>query len=218
MVGKLLVLEGTDGAGKATQVKLLKEYLERDGYEVLTLSYPDYNNMYGKIISDFLHFKINLGVEEQFFVYLLDMIKDKPKVSEALQKGDFVIMDRYFFSTLSYQCSNGFDYGRAKQLVKLMELTPPFAAFYIDVPVEISMERKQKQKTLTNDVDKFERDKSLLIRVKSVYEKLMKENSLSENWIRIDGSGNQEFVSRQIISELTKRLPLEEIPDKREKL
>lgn len=214
MAGKLLVLEGTDGSGKATQVKLLKEYLEGHGQGVFSISYPDYNNMYGKIINDFLHFRIDLGVEEQFFIYLLDMIKDKPAVKEALNRGDFVIMDRYLFSTLSYQCSNGFDYGRAKEFIKLMDLSKPFATFYIDVPVDVSMERKQKQKLLTNDVDKFERDKSLLIRVKSIYEALIKDSFFSENWIRINGAGDQQSVSTQIISELEKKTVIERISDK----
>ncbi len=204
MSGKLLVLEGTDGSGKATQVKILKEHLESRGFKVLALSYPDYSYIYGKIIDDFLHFRINLDVEEQFFVYLVDMLKDKEKVETALAAGNFVIMDRYLFSTLSYQCSNGFDYSRAKSFIKLMELNEPFAVFYVDVPVEISMQRKQKQKSLIGDVDKFEKDKTLLQDVKGIYERLISESFFSKNWVRIDGSNDQHVVANQILSELAK--------------
>ncbi len=204
MSGKLLVLEGTDGSGKATQVKILKEHLESKGFKVLALSYPDYTYIYGKIIDDFLHFRINLNVEEQFFIYLVDMLKDKEKVTKALAAGDFVIMDRYMFSTLSYQCSNGFEYNRAKSFIKLMELTQPSIVFYVDVPIEISMQRKQKQKSLIGDVDKFEKDRKLLENVKDYYEKLINEKFFAQNWIRIDGSKDQEMVAHQILSELNK--------------
>ncbi len=205
MSGKLLVLEGTDGAGKATQVKLLREHFEKQGRKVFCLSYPDYNSVYGKIIDSFLHFQLNLGAEEQFFLYLLDMIKDKDRITKELETCDIVILDRYLFSTLAYQCSNGFDLERAKSLIRLMGLNKPFAVFYVDVPVEISMERKQKQKSLTGDVDKFEKDKMLLKNVKSVYEKLLKEGFFADNWARVDGALDQNSVSRQIIS-ATERL------------
>ncbi len=204
MSGKLLVLEGTDGSGKATQVKILKEHLESKGSRVLALSYPDYTYIYGRIIDDFLHSRVNLDVEEQFFVYLVDMLKDKHKVRGAIAAGDFVIMDRYLFSTLSYQCSNGFDYERAKSFIRLMELNEPFAVFYVDVPVEISMQRKQKQKTLIGDVDKFEKDRALLQNVKGIYERLISEKFFSKNWVRIDGSNDQHVVADQILSELAK--------------
>jgi dTMP kinase len=204
MVGKLLVLEGTDGSGKATQVKLLRERLEKRGAKVYNLSYPDYESIYGRIINDFLHFKISLGVEEQFFVYLLDMIKDKDKVKKALEESDFVIMDRYLFSTLSYQCSNGFDYDRAKDLIKLMGLNKPFAVFYIDVPVEVSMQRKKIQKQSVGEVDKFERDKALLTSVKQIYEKLITEKFFSDNWLRVEGAGTPESVANSMADQLSK--------------
>lgn len=204
MVGKLLVLEGTDGSGKATQVKLLRERFEKQGLKVFDLSYPDYNSVYGKIIDSFLHFQTNLTVEEQFFVYILDMIKDKAKVRSELESSDVVILDRYLFSTLSYQCSNGFDYERAKSLVELIDLNRPFAVFYIDVPVEISMERKQKQKSLVG-VDKFEKDMALLRSVKAMYDKMMKEKFFAENWVRINGALDQQSVSNEIASAFEER-------------
>ena len=42
--GKLFIIEGGDGSGKATQTKLLAEHLKNDGYPVMAVSYPDYDS------------------------------------------------------------------------------------------------------------------------------------------------------------------------------
>lgn len=43
-MGKLIIIEGGDGSGKATQTALLKERLEREGYNVRTVSFPNYDS------------------------------------------------------------------------------------------------------------------------------------------------------------------------------
>jgi dTMP kinase len=203
MSGKLIVLEGIDGAGKSTLTKALTEYLKKTGRKVRTLIYPDRSYIYGKIIDDFLHSKINLSVEEQFLLYLTDMVKDKIKISNAIADGEIVILDRYFFSTIAYQCSNGLDYERSKNFVELLSLNRSFGVFYIDIPIELSLQRKQKQKSLTG-VDRFEANKSLLQSVKVFYERLFSERAFADNWVKIDGSKSQEEVSKELIDAANK--------------
>ena len=202
MIGKLVVLEGTDGTGKATQSRLLRDYLTKSGAASISFSYPDYGSVYGKVIDDFLHGRKKLTPDEQFFVYILDMIKDISAVKEALGRG-FVIMDRYLFSTLAYQCANGFEYDRAKKIIPLTGLQKPDLTLYIDVPVDVSMERKLKQK---GTVDNFEKDRDLLTKVKKNYSIMMSEGFYSGSWARIDGSQGIEKVSEAILSELERKL------------
>ncbi len=204
MTGKLLVLEGTDGAGKATQSKLLREWLEGKGFKVASFSYPDYSSQYGKIIESFLYSKIQLSVDEQFLVYILDMVKDIGKVRKALDEG-FVLMDRYLFSTIAYQCANGFDYQRAKALTWMLGLEQPLAVFYINIPLSVSMARKGKQKAEAGESeDKFEKDQQLLTMVRHNYDTLMKDKFYSENWFVVDGSGDKNAVSRDIQVKLSR--------------
>ncbi len=43
-MGTLVILEGGDGSGKATQTQILKERLEKEGYQVMAVSFPDYGS------------------------------------------------------------------------------------------------------------------------------------------------------------------------------
>ncbi|MCL4398232.1 dTMP kinase [Candidatus Parvarchaeota archaeon] len=194
MEGKIIVIEGIDGAGKATQAKLLKDALEKNGKTVSMYSYPDYSSVYGERIKSFLYKKITLKVDELFMLYIIDMIKDKSRIIESVKKGDYVVIDRFFFSTIAYQSAGGFSYETGKELVKLLDMPFVNKVFYISVPVSVSMQRKEKQKGKM-DVDKFESDKNFLSSVSTFYDKLKNENFYAKTWEEIDGSKSIEEIS-----------------------
>ena len=54
MKGKLFIIEGGDGSGKATQTRLLTEHLQRDGYDVKSVSYPDYDSDSSALVKMYL--------------------------------------------------------------------------------------------------------------------------------------------------------------------
>ncbi len=194
MEGKIIVIEGIDGAGKATQTKLLKEALEKEGKKVLTYSYPDYSSVYGERIKAFLYKKIDLKVDELFMDYIIDMVKDRSNIIDAVKEGNYVIIDRFFFSTLAYQSAGGFSYENGKQIIKLLDMPVVDKVFYINVPVDISMQRKEKQKGKL-DVDKFESNKNFLSTVSTFYDKLKNEGFHAKAWEEIDGSKSIEEIS-----------------------
>ncbi|EEZ92460.1 MAG: thymidylate kinase [Candidatus Parvarchaeum acidiphilum ARMAN-4] len=197
MEGKLIVIEGIDGAGKATQAKILKEQLESQGKTVSVYSYPDYSSVYGERIKSFLYKKIDLKVDELFMLYLIDMVKDRNRIIEDIKKGNDVLIDRFFFSTIAYQSAGGFSYETGKEFVKLLGMPPITVVFYINVPVDISMQRKEKQKGKM-DVDKFESNKMFLSNVSKVYDQLKSENFYAKKWVEIDGSKSIEEISSLI--------------------
>jgi dTMP kinase len=201
MVGKIIVIEGIDGAGKATQVKLLKQELEKAGKKVSTYSYPDYSSVYGERIKSFLYKKIDINVDELFLLYQIDMVKDRSRILKAIEEEQYVVMDRYVFSTIAYQSAGGFDYETAKKLVKFIGMPVPDVVFYVDISADISMYRKEKQKGKI-DIDKFESNKSFLSRVSSYYKKLLDENFYSKKWERIDGNLNIEEINDLITKKL----------------
>lgn len=54
MKGKLFIIEGGDGSGKATQTRLLTEHLQCDGYDVKSVSYPDYDSDSSALVKMYL--------------------------------------------------------------------------------------------------------------------------------------------------------------------
>ncbi len=200
MTGKIIVIEGIDGAGKATQSNLLKEWLEKKGKKVSLYSYPDYNSVYGERIKSFLYKKINLNVDELFLLYLIDMVKDKKKMLKEFEEGNYIIIDRFFFSTVAYQSAGGFSYDNAKEIVALLGMPAPDKVFYINVPVEVSMYRKEQQKGKM-DVDKFESNKVFLSKVSEFYNKLAEERFYSVNWSILDGKQSVEDIAESISKE-----------------
>lgn len=194
--GILINFEGIDGCGKKTQSKLLEKELRGKRCRVAAYSYPNYGSDYGKIIRAFLDGKISLSIDEQFLLYLLDMIKDKERVKQELKKGYIVIMDRYFLSAIAYQCANHFDYEIAKKMIKLMGLPKPSVVFYLEIPVDVALSRKRKQKGIG---DRFEEDILYLKKVKKFYERLIGENFCSTHWIKLDGTNKRELIQDKIL-------------------
>ena len=195
MRGILIVFEGIDGSGKETQSRLLEKELSRRGFPVLLFSYPDYESEYGKIINAFLESKINLNAYEQFLLYLLDIVKDKTEVIQKLQKGYVVIMDRYFLSTIAYQCANHFDYVTAKEMIKLINLPVPSVIFYLDIPLEVAQRRKNRQKGIG---DRFEKNGEFLRQVIKIYGKMM-EDDFPSRWVKLNSNDIPESINRKIL-------------------
>ncbi len=103
--GQLIVFEGIDGAGKATQVKLLAQKLRKSGASVTVFSFPDYSRPVGMFIHDSLHNKFGehraLSAYHSSFLYAVDRAMAREKIIAALKKG-VVICDRYTTSTLAF--------------------------------------------------------------------------------------------------------------------
>ena len=106
----LIVLEGLDGAGKSTQVKLLKEYLIGKGVNLRYLHFPRYDSQpYGELIGKYL--RGDFGSIEQVhpqivaLLFALDRMDASATIREWLADGDCVLLDRYVYSNIAYQCS-----------------------------------------------------------------------------------------------------------------
>jgi len=106
----LIVIEGLDGAGKSTQIKLLQEYFEKSNIPSRYLHFPRTDSPYfGELISRFL--KGDFGRLEDVNPYLVAMIyagdrKDASvEIRRWLSSGMTVILDRYVYSNIAYQCA-----------------------------------------------------------------------------------------------------------------
>ncbi len=106
----LIVLEGLDGAGKSTQVKMLREYLENVCPRVEYIHFPRYDApVYGELISRFLRgdFGSIEAVHPQLVALLFaeDRHGAAPVIRGALEAGATVLLDRYVYSNIAYQCA-----------------------------------------------------------------------------------------------------------------
>ena len=107
---KLLVIEGLDGAGKSTQIGLLKSYLEKKGEKTKFLHFPRTEAPYwGELISRFL--RGEFGTAEEVDPYLVAMLyagdrnDAAAQIRDWLKEGNVVILDRYTYSNVAYQCA-----------------------------------------------------------------------------------------------------------------
>jgi dTMP kinase len=193
--GFLIAAEGIDGAGKRTLCSYMKKFLESQEYEVIQFEYPDYSSIWGKIIEEYLHHKIELNINEQFFTYFIDILKDQDKIRDLLKKGNIVIMDRYFSSTLAFQCAKGFDFQSALTIIRTMDVIEPDLTLFIQIPPPLALERKFNQK---KSLDRHEKDRELLERVDNIYEKMLSKEILSKKWIKIDGDRDLNRIEEDI--------------------
>lgn len=107
---RFVVIEGLDGSGKSTQLKLLREYLEKEGVSYKYLHFPRLEEgVYGELIARFL--RGEMGPNDQVDPYLVALIfaGDRAEASSMIrswmEEGYFVIVDRYVYSNIAFQCA-----------------------------------------------------------------------------------------------------------------
>jgi dTMP kinase len=151
---KLFVIEGVDGAGKSTQIKLLKDFFEERGSECEYLHFPRTDAPYfGELIARFL--RGEFGSISDVDPYLVAMLYagDRKDASDMirtwLRKGKIVLLDRYTYSNIAYQCAKLKDPGEQDKLMQWilnLEFTHfgiprPDLNIFLDVPFAFTMNK-----------------------------------------------------------------------------
>lgn len=107
--GKLIVIEGIDGAGKGTQADLLARALRERGVPFVRFSFPRYESSFGRLIARFLNGEFGPlpAVDAHFsaLLYAGDRLEAKPDLEAALHSGQAVLTDRYIASNLAHQAA-----------------------------------------------------------------------------------------------------------------
>ena len=105
--GKLIVIEGIDGAGKGTQTELAARAFQQRSVPFTKFSFPRYESSFGRLIARFLNGEFGpLSQVDAHFSALLyagDRFEAKPDLEAALNSGQTVVMDRYIASNLAHQ-------------------------------------------------------------------------------------------------------------------
>ena len=200
----LVVLEGLDGAGKSTQVKKLRTYLESLYGSLEYVHFPRYDApVYGDLISRFLRgdFGSNEAVHPQLVALLFaeDRHGAAPAMKETLDKGGVILLDRYVYSNIAYQCAKLKDDNEAEALRDWIfnteygdfALPKPDLNIFLDVPISF-VESKLKADRAGDDRDYLaggqdihEADMEFQKRVRAIYQR---QCELDPKFIRIDCS------------------------------
>ena len=135
----LLVLEGIDGTGKSTQSKLLAAALRERGMRVTSSREPT-DGPYGTRLRNSATTG-RLSPEEELQLFLQDRCEHvETLINPALEAGEVIILDRYYFSSMAYQGVRGFDPAEIRRVNE--EFAPqPDLLLLLDLPVDTALER-----------------------------------------------------------------------------
>ena len=191
--GKIIVLEGTDKAGKTTQSRMLAEAIKATGRVCVVVDFPDYATPIGMEIRAFLDGSRDYPAETKHLLFSANRWEKKKEIESMVERGAIVIMNRYWQSNLIYGAANGMDTGWLLKLDK--GLPKEDIVIVILVNPGISTERAET-------LDTFESDKGLAAKAYKNYLKYAKKFG----WQVIDGSKSRDQVHQQVMKAVKKKL------------
>ncbi|MFA4855730.1 MAG: dTMP kinase [archaeon] len=187
MKGLLIAIEGADASGKHTQAKLLFERLKKEGFSGAMVSFPRYEEFWGKLVKKYLRgeFGSLQEVKPEFasLLYSLDRLDAMPWIEQELGKGKIVVCDRYIASNVAHQAAKFEGKGR-QEFIRWLEavesrLPQPDLTIFLDLPVSVSA---NLMKGRAREKDIHELDLKYLEAVRGVYLSLSKR----PGWFTID--------------------------------
>ena len=208
MIGKFIVFEGIDGSGKTTQIHQLAKWLNTQDVmpkqNKLVITREPGGTKLGQSIRSLL-LDTTRGNSPDSITELLLYAADRAQhvneiIRPSLNRGDWVVSDRFCGSTLAYQ-----GYGRKLdiKLIKNLENIAtqgisPDLTFLLDVPVEESIKRRKARKA-----DRIEQEgKDFLLNVSLGFQAL----SNDRKWKKLSAVKSQEEITNEIKSEIRKLL------------
>ncbi|TVR74779.1 MAG: dTMP kinase [Marinilabiliales bacterium] len=183
-----LVIEGLDGSGKSTQVRMLRDYLDKEGTEYSFIHFPrTETGVFGQLISMFLRGDLGkIGDVNPYLVALLyaaDRHDAKKEMFEWLSDGKLLVADRYVISNIAYQCAKlktTLEKNQLAEWITCLEFVKygiprPDLNIFLDVPFEFTMHNLGKSRSgderayLGGNTDIHEADLEFQKKVRQVY-------------------------------------------------
>src|SRR5215468_783031 len=156
--GRLIAFEGTEGAGKSTQLARAAETLRRDGYRVEITAEPGGTALGARLRELLLHTNEAPVPVAELFLYLADRAQHVAQVIQpALAAGTVVLTDRFSASTIAYQA-----YGRGLDLALVTQADAwargglrPHLTVLLDCPVRVGLARARGNDRFHAELDAF---------------------------------------------------------------
>lgn len=217
MKGKLIVIDGIDGSGKATQVGLLAQRLKREGVKLKTIDFPRYyDNFFGKLIGNYLSGMygdfIQVDPRLASVLYAADRFEASKEIKKWLEQGFYVIADRYVSANQIHQGGKIKNKKQREEFLSWLDemeygvfgIPKPDLVIYLDVPFEVSsmwLKKKvaqRKKKYLKGRKDVAEDN---LLHLKSSRESALALEKGNKNWTRIECCQKMTCLSPEEVHE-----------------
>jgi dTMP kinase len=201
-----IVLEGPEGSGKSVQSRLLAEFLEQQGWEVVLTREPG-GTALGDALRAILLSSDDYAILPEAEVLLLAAARAqhvRERIRPALEHGAAVVCDRFVDSTLAYQ---GGGHGISlDQLLPIQAyatggLTPDLRIL-LDVPVDVGLQRRHANPASVNRIDRASRE--FHCRVRQAY--LQLAAAQPDAWSVIDGRESIDSVASKVRTEVLGRV------------
>ena len=216
--GKLIVIDGTDGSGKATQVALLVKRLKKEGRIVKVVDFPEYyKNFFGAFIGHCLSEQyynfLNVHPKIASVLYAADRFESSKELRGWLKKGYVVVANRYVSANQIHQGGKIKSAKKRNDFIKWLDqmeyevfgIPRPDVTLYLSLPTNIVLQllkerdsSKMHRAYLKKKKDVHEADVNFLINSRKSAQKLVKE---IPNFIKIECASEGQILSRETIHE-----------------
>ena len=201
-MAKFIILEGSEGAGKSTNLQFIADWLQQRSQQVLTTREPGGTEI-GEAIRGILldtRFTEMTAETELLLMFAARNQHIQQKIRPALEAGQWVISDRFTDASYAYQGgARGLPFERIEQIEQWVQQGfQPDLVFVFDLPVEVGMERVRQRGAAT---DRFEQEQMAFFeRVRQAY--LLRAAQHPERYCVLDASQPLAVVQQQIVERL----------------
>ena len=210
-IGKLIVIEGSDGSGKSTQAALLLTYLEQQNIPHSSLDFPQYDSFYGKIVAKFLRGEFgelgNVSPYLAALTFALDRYAVKDEIMKRLDRGEIIIANRYVTSNIAHQGAKFEDQAKRDAFISWLEeleyevhgLPREDMVIHLQVPSEVTVkltQMKDERVYLQGKSDIQEQDRSHQNATEMMYNILSQQY---KHWISLPCFQNGTMKSKEDI-------------------
>lgn len=189
--GALVVFEGCDKSGKSTQCSLLVDKLNKAGMKAQLIKFPDRTTAIGQLINSYLQQSTNVEDHAIHLLFAANRWEAMPRMTELLQSGTTLVVDRYSFSGVAYSAAKPdftFDWCRQPERGLLL----PDRVFYLMLSPEVAANRGDF------GTERYEKP-DFQAKAAANFDKLK-----DETWTIINADKNKEDLSVEILDHAKK--------------
>ncbi len=205
--GLFIVIEGTDGSGKSTQYEALQKKLTDEGYDILNIHFPRYDEESSYFVREYLAGKYGeaneVGPYKSSMFYALDRYQAAKEIKDALRAGKIVLCDRYVGSNMAHQGTKfnnpeerrGYFIWLDNLEFEMLGIPRPNLSFVLYTPLEVIKERLAAKENSSTHVKKdiHEADEAHIERSLEVYKDLCE--LFPKDFQRIDSIRDGKLLS-----------------------
>ncbi|HWQ60474.1 MAG TPA: hypothetical protein VN420_05030 [Candidatus Fimivivens sp.] len=217
--GRLIVIDGSDGSGKATQATLLLKRLQKEGYRARTLDFPRYEtNLFGKLLGECLAGEhgdfATLDPRIASVLYAADRFESKGIIEKWLGEGCVVVLDRYVSSNQIHQGGKIQDAKRRRSFLEWLDrmefgvfgLPRPDVIVHLHVPTDVSRRLLQEKGATEKKPYLRGGKKRDVVETNGKYLEDSRENALrlvrkQNDWRQVECTRRGVLLSREEIAE-----------------